>query len=170
MNSFSVLWRPIDLFWNTRRSPSIFLCFNTAISNPTRSTEKDGFYGRKADSYSPVSCKFARSLHYYLAKSARLRHYQIASDHKWKERSTDISLLISIHTIHRAFKRALSKNIGPLWCSVRVVDGMPRAGSHYNLGTSRGPDKIGSRAGLGPRAASCTWLAYSICHQTLINS
>ena len=34
----------------TRRSPSTFLCFNTAISNPTRSTEKDGFYGRKADS------------------------------------------------------------------------------------------------------------------------
>ena len=26
-----------------------------------------------------------------------------------------------------------------LWCSVRVVDGLPRAGSHYNLGTSRGP-------------------------------
>ena len=49
-------------------------------------------------------------------------------------------------------------NLGPLWCSVVVVDGMPRAGSHYNLGTSRGPDKIGSRAGPGPRAASCTWL------------
>ena len=31
------------------------------------------------------------------------------------------------------------------WCSVRVVDGLPRAGSHYNLETSRGPDKIGSR-------------------------
>ena len=43
-------------------------------------------------------------------------------------------------------------NIGPL-CSVRVVDGMPRAGSHYNLGTSHGPDKIGSRARPGPRAA-----------------
>ena len=37
---------------------------------------------------------------------------------------------------------------------------MPRAGSHYNLGTSRGPDKIGSRAGPGPRAVSCTWLVY----------
>ena len=49
-------------------------------------------------------------------------------------------------------------NVGPLWCSVRVVDDMPRAGSHYNLGTSRGPDKIGSRVGPGPRAASCTWL------------
>ena len=36
-------------------------------------------------------------------------------------------------------------NIGPLWCSVRVVDGMPRAGSHYNIGTSRGPDKNGER-------------------------
>ena len=36
---------------------------------------------------------------------------------------------------------------------------MPRAGSHYNLGTYRGPDKIGSRAGPGPRAASCTWLS-----------
>ena len=53
-------------------------------------------------------------------------------------------------------------NLGPLWCSVRVVDDMPRAGSHYNLGTSRGPDKIGSRAGPGPRAASCTWLLYKI--------
>ena len=52
-------------------------------------------------------------------------------------------------------------NLGPLWCSVRVVDDMPRAGSHYNLGTSRGPDKIGSPAGPGPRAASCTWLIYT---------
>ena len=49
-----------------------------------------------------------------------------------------------------------------LWCSVGVVDGLPRAGSHYNLGTSRGPDKIGSRAGPGPRAASCTWLVYTV--------
>ena len=39
---------------------------------------------------------------------------------------------------------------------------MPRAGSHYNLGTSRGPDKIGSRAGPGPRAVSCTWLVYAL--------
>ena len=39
---------------------------------------------------------------------------------------------------------------------------MLRAGSHYNLGTSRGPDKIGSWAGLGPRAVSCTWLMYAI--------
>ena len=44
-------------------------------------------------------------------------------------------------------------NLGPLGCSVRVVDDMPRAGSHYNLGISRGPDKIGSRAGPGPRLA-----------------
>ena len=46
---------------------------------------------------------------------------------------------------------------------VGMVDGnhgTPRAGSHYNLGTSRGPDKIGSRAGPGPRAVSCTWLIY----------
>ena len=28
------------------------------------------------------------------------------------------------------------------------------------LGTSRVPDKIGSRAGPGPRAVSCMWLAY----------
>ena len=35
---------------------------------------------------------------------------------------------------------------------------MPRAGSNYNLGTSRGPDKIGSQAGPGRRAVSCTWL------------
>ena len=39
-----------------------------------------------------------------------------------------------------------------------MVDGMPRAGSHYNLGTSRGPDKIGSHEGPGPRAVFCTWL------------
>ena len=39
-----------------------------------------------------------------------------------------------------------------------VVDAMPRAGSHYNVGPSRGPDNIGSRAGPGPRAVSCTWL------------
>ena len=30
--------------------------------------------------------------------------------------------------------------------SVGVVNGVPRAGFHYNLGTSRGPEKIGSRA------------------------
>ena len=45
---------------------------------------------------------------------------------------------------------------------VGMVDGMPLAGSHYNLGLSRGPDKIGSRAGPGPRAVRCTWLVYSI--------
>ena len=39
---------------------------------------------------------------------------------------------------------------------------MPRAGFHYNLGTSRRPDKIGSRAGHGPRAVSCTWLLYTV--------
>ena len=39
---------------------------------------------------------------------------------------------------------------------------MPRAGHHYNLGTSRGPDKTGSRAGPGPRAVSFTWLSYNI--------
>ena len=61
-------------------------------------------------------------------------------------------------------------NIGPLWCSVRVVDGMPRAGSHYNLGTSRGPDKIGSRAGPGPRAASCTWLLYTVVIKLYIHT
>ena len=58
------------------------------FSASTQPTEKDGFYGRKADSYWPVSSKSARSHHYYLAKSARLRHYHLASDHKWKERST----------------------------------------------------------------------------------
>ena len=68
--------------------------------NPTHSTEEDGFYGRKADSYSPVS-----------SKPARLRHYHLASDHKWNERSTDISVLISIHTMHCEFKRALSKKM-----------------------------------------------------------
>ena len=35
-NSFYVLWKITDLSWNTRRSPSIFLCFNAVISNPTR--------------------------------------------------------------------------------------------------------------------------------------
>ena len=48
-------------------------------------------------------------------------------------------------------------NLG-LMHDVGMVDVMPPAGSHYNLGTSRGPDKIGSRAGPGPRAVSCTWL------------
>ena len=56
------------------------------------------------------------------------------------------------------FRRLGLNNVG-----ARVVDDMPRAGSHYNVGPSRGPDKIGSRAGLtragpGPRAVSCTWL------------
>ena len=52
--------------------------------------------------------------------------------------------------------------------SVGVVIGMPRAGSHYNLGTSRGPDKIGSRAGPGPRAVSCTWLPYTMLKPPLV--
>ena len=67
-------------------TPSVFLCFNTGISNLTRSTEKNG---RKTYSYLPVSSKSARSRHYYLAKSARSRHYPIASDQKWNERSPD---------------------------------------------------------------------------------
>ena len=85
----------VHLSWITRPTSSIFLCFNTAISNSTRSTEKNSFFARKPDSYSPVSSKSARSRHYYLAKSpsARSRHYYLASD----------------HTIHRAFKRALLK-------------------------------------------------------------
>ena len=85
----------VHLSWNTRRPPSIFLCFNTAISNSTRSTEKNRFFARKADSYSPVSSKSARSRQYCIATSARSRHYNLASD----------------HTIHRAFKRALSKKM-----------------------------------------------------------
>ena len=72
----------VHLSWNMRRTPSIFLCFNTAISNSTRSTEKNRFYGRKTDLYSPVSSKSARSRYYYLAKSARPRHYYLTSDHK----------------------------------------------------------------------------------------
>ena len=66
----------VHLSWNMRRSTSIFLCFNTSISNSTRSTENNRFYGRKTD-----SSKSARSRHYYLAKSARFRHYHLASDH-----------------------------------------------------------------------------------------
>ena len=49
-----------------------------------------------------------------------------------------------------------------------IMPGMPRAGSHYNLGTSRGPDKIGSRAGPGPRAVSCTWLVAAKQHRNLV--
>ena len=66
----------VHLSWNMRRSPSIFLCFNTAISNSTRSTENNRCYGRKTD-----SSKSARSRYYYLAKSARSRHYNFASGH-----------------------------------------------------------------------------------------
>ena len=53
---------------------------------------------------------------------------------------------------------------------VGMVDGMPLAGSHYNLGLSRGPDKIGSRAGPGPRAVSCTWLLYGMAKVPVTNS
>ena len=66
------------------------------------------------------------------------------------------------------FRQCIGKQCWPdidplcLWCSVGVANGMPRAGLHYNLGTSRGPDKIGSRAGPGPRAVSCTWLVLDI--------
>ena len=56
-----------------------------------------------------------------------------------------------------------------LWCSVGVVDGVPRAGSHYNLGTSRGPDKIGSRAdpARGPRLTR-GWSTHTILSVTLL--
>ena len=37
----------VHLSWNMRRSPLIFLCFNTSISNSTRSTENKKNYGRK---------------------------------------------------------------------------------------------------------------------------
>ena len=53
-------------------------------SNSILSTEKNRFFVRKSDSYSPV-----------ISKSARSRHYYLASD----------------HTIHRAFKRALLKKM-----------------------------------------------------------
>ena len=46
---------------------------------------------------------------------------------------------------------------------------MPRVGFHYNLGSSRGPDKIGSRAGSGPRAVSCTWLIYRVDYGSIQN-
>ena len=45
-----------------------------------------------------------------------------------------------------------------------MVDDMPRAGSHYNLGPSRGPDKIGSAGrvlhvvGLGRLQGRFRWL------------
>ena len=65
--------------------------------------------------------------------------------------------------------KQLRPDIDPLRCSSGVVDGMPRAGSHYYLGTSRGPDKIRSRAGPGPRAVSCTWLLYMMLHTTHVN-
>ena len=39
----------VRLSWNTRRSPSIFICFKAAISNSTRSTENNILYGRKTD-------------------------------------------------------------------------------------------------------------------------
>ena len=45
----------VHLSWNTRRSPSIVLCFNTAISNATRSTEKKKNLWAKTVSYSSVS-------------------------------------------------------------------------------------------------------------------
>ena len=73
------------------------------------------------------------------------------------DRATTISRLITQSIVVQ--ESVVEKN-DPLclWCSAGVVNGMPRAGLHYNLGTSRGPDRIGSRAGPGPRAVSCTWL------------
>ncbi len=81
----------VHLSWNTRRSPLIVICFNTAISNSTRSTEKNKCYGRKTD-----SSKSARSRYYYLAKSARSRHYHIASDHNGMSDCQIYVLLINI--------------------------------------------------------------------------
>ena len=156
----------VHFSWNTRRSPSIFLCFNTPISNSTRSTEKNGFYGRKTDSHSPVSSKSVRSRHYYLAKSARSRHYYLPKSARW--RHYHLAFVSTIHSCrknerclwHLYLSDEVVNTVGHLWCSVGVVDGMPRARFHYHLGTSRGPDNIGSRAGPGPRAVSCTWLLY----------
>ena len=75
----------VRLSWKT---PSIFLCFNTAISNSTRSTEN---YRRKTD-----SSKSVRSRYYYFAKSARSRHYHLASDHNGKDDRQIYVLLIRI--------------------------------------------------------------------------
>ena len=96
------------------------------------------------------------------------------------DRATTISRLITQSIVVRercwkkwtllmtfVFRQWIGKQFWPdidplcLWCSAGVVSGMPRAGLHYNLGTSRGPDKIGSQAGSGPRAVSCTWLSYT---------
>ncbi len=97
--------------------------------------------------------KSARSRHYYHTKSARSRQYYFASDRL----ITKVNVVYDV-VLRRWSGKQLRPDIHPLWCSVWVVDGMLRAGSHYNLGTSRGPDKIGSPAGLGPLAVTCTWL------------
>ena len=67
------------------------------------------------------------------------------------------SLTLTAECNHVLYKPCIVININKP--HLETVDGMPQAGSHYNFGTSRGPDKIGSRAAPGPRAASCTWLS-----------
>ena len=123
---------------------------------------KEQIYWRKADSYSPVS-----------SKSARSRHYSISSQ-KWDERSRESRMLSSrkctwvllhadIENIDNQYSQSIvcssercrnNKFKKTLMHGVGMVDVMPRAGSHYNLGTSRGPDKIGSRAGPGHSIAT----------------
>ena len=57
---------------------------STQPSQTRHARSKRTFYGRKTDSYSPVSSKSARSHHYYLAKSA--------TTISWNERSPDICI------------------------------------------------------------------------------
>ena len=142
----------VHLSWNTRRSPSVFLCFNTTISILTRSTEKHTHICQ-----SPLNAPDRATT---ISLNAPDRATTISRLIVWSNGMNDRQIYIYIilwianqyPQFHRAFKRPL------LGDSVGVVDGMPRAGSHYNLGMSRGPDNVGSRAGSGPRAVSCTWL------------
>ena len=144
---------------------------------------KDQIYGWKTDSYLPVPSKSARSRHYYL--ECDQKWYERSRESRmWSSRQcTWVWNHAAIDNIDNQYSQSIVGSREPCrnnkkkcclrrtsfvdvwstwqlrpdtWC--RGGRSMPRAGSHCNFGTSRGPDKIGSRAGPGPRAVSCTWL------------
>ena len=90
---------PLVVSEQTKHTGIPFLCYeDLLISSGIRDIRHQSF----SASTQPSQTRHARP---------KMMDFMGASDHKWKERSTDISLLISIHTIHRAFKRALSKKM-----------------------------------------------------------
>ena len=149
--------------------PSIFLCFAKAISNSTCSTEKNRFMGeeqthiRQSRLNPPDRATTISRLIKHGMNDRQIGPYLCILRHRHIANQYPQSIVHAREHCRNSRRSSLADEVvGLNNVGAGVVNDMPRAGSHYNLGPSRGPDKIGSRAGPGPRAVSCTWLPYSI--------